>query len=167
VLCMRRLPLILVVACAAIVPLAACSDDESDIDSTVETTASVAAPATEASTTTAPTTQAPDTVVPTQTEAPLDTTVQPSSAAVFAITADVRGGKPSGGVRSYLVEVGQTVEITITSDERDEAHLHGYDLDTNLEPGVAATLRFTADTAGSFEMEMHGSGALLFYLDVV
>ncbi len=70
-------------------------------------------------------------------------------------------------MRSYLVEAGTTVEITVVSDTDDEGHLHGYDLEMPVTAGQPAVLTFTADMVGSFEYEFHESGALLFYLDVV
>lgn len=154
--------------------LAACGgDDDATVAPTepapVVTSADTAAPATAPATdpptdTAAPVTE--PTEAPADTEAP-DTTIDEGAAPVFPIATEVVGGQPTGGVRSYLVEMGQTVEITITSDVADEAHLHGYDLDADLEPGVPAVFTFTADMVGSFEMELHDAGTLLFYLDVV
>jgi hypothetical protein len=153
---MRRL---LVLVAAGALVLAACGDD----DSSDATLPDLDPPATTAATT-APSTAAPDTTaVPESTSAP-DTTVTGN---VFVIRSNVVGGQPEGGLRSYLVEIGQTVEITITSDRVDEAHLHGYDLDAAVTPGTPTTITFTADTEGSFEMELHESGELLFYLDVI
>ncbi len=62
--------------------------------------------------------------------------------------------------------IGDTVEIIVTSDVSEEVHLHGYDIVADLEPGVAKTLRFTADIPGIFEVEMENSGTLIFELEV-
>jgi hypothetical protein len=52
---------------------------------------------------------------------------------------------------------GDTVSITITADESDELHLHGYDLSTEFEAGAPATITFVANKTGRFPMEMEGS----------
>ena len=134
-------------------------------------------PTTEPASTEPPTSEAP-TTEPATTEPPSTeprSTEPPSTelphgggeGGVFQITANVAGGEPVGGLRSYIVEAGTTVEITVVADTADEGHLHGYDLEMALTAGEPAVLTFTADMVGSFEYELHESGALLFYLDVV
>ena len=66
----------------------------------------------------------------------------------------------------YKVQEGDAVEIQITSDKTDEAHLHGYDLHADLQPGIAAHLRFTADRSGRFELELHDSHQTIGALEV-
>ena len=46
------------------------------------------------------------------------------------------------------------VVITVTSDVADEVHVHGYDLMADVAPGAPATIRFTADAPGRFEIEL-------------
>lgn len=153
----------LVAALAAALSLTACGGDDG-ADESAETSV----PTTEASdATAAPTTDAPVDSAPVTTDAAsVEDSTAPGGTAAFEIDVEVVGGEPAGGVRSYLVESGQTVQVTVVSDTADEVHLHGYDLDAELVPGTPTTLTFTADLSGSFEMEVHGSGALLFYLDV-
>jgi hypothetical protein len=128
-------------------------------------------PATEAPTTSVPATEPPATEPP-STDTPMTIPEIESphgsigDSGAFQITSTVIGGQPEGGVRSYLVEVGMTVEITVVSDTPDEVHLHGYDIEGDLEPGVPFIMTFTASQTGSFEVELHDSGALLLYLDV-
>lgn len=50
---------------------------------------------------------------------------------------------------------GDNITLRITSDEKAEFHIHGYDLLVELEPGKTSTLGFTADKAGTFEIELH------------
>ena len=69
----------------------------------------------------------------------------------------VEGGKPTGGVQKLKYKKGDKVEIDVVADEADEAHLHGYDIEKELKPGVTAKFRFTADQEGVFELELHGS----------
>lgn len=118
-------------------------------------------PATEPPATEPPATEAPETLP--EIESPHGSVGENGA---FQITSTVVGGQPEGGVRSYLVEAGMTVEITVVSDTPDEVHLHGYDIEGDLEPGVPFIMTFTASMTGSFELELHDSGALLLYLDV-
>jgi hypothetical protein len=54
---------------------------------------------------------------------------------------------------------GDAVEITITSDEAAELHLHGYDILISLEPGKPTVVKFAAKIAGRFSLEAHRFGA--------
>ncbi|MEV0993566.1 hypothetical protein [Nonomuraea sp. NPDC050202] len=64
------------------------------------------------------------------------------------------------------VAKGRQVSITVTSDVADELHVHGYDLVAELRPGVPATVRFTADLTGVFQVETHGGKLVLAQLAV-
>jgi hypothetical protein len=191
----RPMKSLVVLVVAALVSTAACGgDDAESADTSSPATSSPATPTvteapvtdpprTDPSPTAAPTTTVPATDAPT-TPAPAPTTAPPATEApatipemesphgsigdngAFQITANVVGGQPEGGVRSYLVETGMTVQITVISDTADEVHLHGYDLEGDLQPGVPFVMTFTAAQQGSFELELHDSGALLLYLDV-
>jgi hypothetical protein len=81
-------------------------------------------------------------------------------------TATVAGGKVDGGPQAWRVEQGQTVAVTVTSDEPEELHVHGYDLYRDIPRGGTATITFTADTTGSFEVELEESKQLLGMLEV-
>jgi hypothetical protein len=128
---------------------------------TAETTA---APATTTSaapdTTTATSPSTTPATVPATTAAPT-TTTDPG-----AIDLVVVGGQPADGLVEATVAFGTPVTITITADTADEAHLHGYDLEVDLQPGVTAPLAFTATTPGTFELELHDSLAVLLLLTV-
>jgi hypothetical protein len=77
------------------------------------------------------------------------------------ISVDFAGGKVSGDTGRVAVDAGAPVTITITSDVADEAHLHGYDLETELTPGEPAELRFDATVPGVFELELHHAEKVL------
>ncbi|MEV0615852.1 hypothetical protein AB0I81_21240 [Nonomuraea sp. NPDC050404] len=64
------------------------------------------------------------------------------------------------------VDKGQSVSITVTSDVADELHVHGYDITAALRPGTPATVRFTADLTGVFQVETHVSKLVLTQLAV-
>jgi hypothetical protein len=53
------------------------------------------------------------------------------------------------------VAEGDRVVLRITSASPVEIHLHGYDLDREVEPGESAELSFKAKLTGRFEIEDH------------
>lgn len=65
------------------------------------------------------------------------------------------------------VQVGDDVELTITTAGNDELHLHGYDLALPLRAGEPGALRFIAEHAGRFELELHHAHAELGVLEVL
>ncbi len=50
---------------------------------------------------------------------------------------------------------GDRVTLRITSDSLAEVHLHGYNLEREVELKKPATLSFEADLTGRFEIENH------------
>jgi hypothetical protein len=67
----------------------------------------------------------------------------------------IRDGKPVGGVANIKVKKGDHVRIVVSSDARDDIHLHGYDIEKPVEPGQPAQFNFTANIEGIFEIESH------------
>jgi heme/copper-type cytochrome/quinol oxidase subunit 2 len=59
------------------------------------------------------------------------------------------------------VTEGDQVNLQITSDHPIEFHLHGYDLEEEVEPGEPAELSFEATMTGQFPIEDHGTEAEL------
>lgn len=87
---------------------------------------------------------------------------------VFALR--IVGRKLAGG-NTIRVTQGDRVELQWTGDEAASLHLHGYDIETALEPGAAAVMAFTAEVAGRFPVETHALGghdheATLLYVEV-
>ena len=83
------------------------------------------------------------------------------------LTISVVGGKPDGGVQHLTVSRGDQVTVHVTSDGvRDEVHVHGYDLMADVAPGSPATIRFTADAPGRFEIELENTGVQIAELEV-
>jgi hypothetical protein len=125
--------------------------------------ATSAAPATtQAATTRAATTEAA-TTAPATTEAPPATTA-PAAPTTIAIV--VGAGQPTGGIQRVTLSKGEKVALVVTSDVADEIHLHGYDLSADVAAGGSATIRFTADTVGRFEVELEERGVQLAELQV-
>ena len=120
-----------------------------------------------ASTTTAVTTTAPATTEapPATTEAPPATTTEATPAPV-QVDVVVVGGQPQGGIVRESVDLDSAVVLTVTSDVADEVHVHGYDLMADVAPGAPATIRFTADAPGRFEIELEDTGVQIAELEV-
>jgi len=64
------------------------------------------------------------------------------------------------------VREGDRVTMSITSERPVEIHVHGYDLEQEVEPGEPTELRFEADLTGRFPMEDHETEAELGVLVV-
>ena len=78
----------------------------------------------------------------------------------------VVGGRPEGGIGRDTVDLGSDVVFTVTSDVADEVHLHGYDVSADVAPGSPATIRFTAEAPGRFELELENTGVQVAELEV-
>jgi hypothetical protein len=76
----------------------------------------------------------------------------------------VVGTTVSGGGRK-TVKLGDTVRVQVIADTKDEVHLHGYDKKVDVASGMPASLMFTADVPGIFEVELESRGLKL--LDLV
>jgi hypothetical protein len=146
----RPRPSILTVA-AAIVALTAagCGPDSGGGDTAAATSpASVAAPATPAATT------------PAETAAG----AAPAPPQGKTITVGIADRKVTPRIGRVSLARGDRVRLVVTSDVADELHIHGYDQELRLTPGKPATLEFTADQTGLFEVEAHEAKLILFQL---
>jgi heme/copper-type cytochrome/quinol oxidase subunit 2 len=81
-----------------------------------------------------------------------------------SIDVSIEGGEMSPAEIS--VNEGDRVTLRFSSEEPMELHLHGYDVEQEIEPGQEAELRFEADLTGRFEIEDHESGRELGVLQV-
>ena len=64
------------------------------------------------------------------------------------------------------VNRGDTVMLRIGADEPTEIHVHGYDVEQQVEPGKTAEIGFEADLTGRFEIEDHETEEELGVLQV-
>jgi nitrous oxide reductase len=96
-------------------------------------------------------TAAQTTTTKTSNEQPHETV--PAEAKVNRI--QIKGEQPVGGVQNFKVKKGDNVTIVVSADAHDKIHLHGYDIEKDVEPGKPATFKFTADIEGIFEIESH------------
>jgi len=125
-----RAGLLVVLAAAAVILFIVLSDDDSDSEST--TTA-----------TTQSTTQTSTAEVP----------VGPTASIV------VQGGKPVGGVKDVEVTKGDKVTLQVSSDAAGEVHVHGYEIEKEVEAGGTVEVSFPATLDGVFEVELHLDGS--------
>lgn len=147
-----RLLRALAVLPVALLTLAACSDDKK-----AATATSAAAETTEAADESA-TTNAP--------------AVPATPAADGSVTIDVTVGTDdfdtSRGTRVVSVPKGTAVTIQLTNPTADDSyHLHGYDLEEDAAKGATASISFTADEVGQFDVESHITETTLLVLVVV
>ncbi len=82
-----------------------------------------------------------------------------------SIEVTVQDGEVSGH-REVSVGVGTEVSLEVTSDTADRIHVHGYDLYEEVPAGGSATVEFTADIPGVFEVELEDNHLLLLELTV-
>jgi heme/copper-type cytochrome/quinol oxidase subunit 2 len=82
------------------------------------------------------------------------------------IQVQVAGDHVQTASRRVKVRLDSQVRLEVTADRADEVHLHGYDRKVDVEPGRQATLEFTADTPGVFEVELEEEGLKLLELQV-
>lgn len=152
---MRTLRALALIPAAAIL-LVACGDDDSSSSDTSAVETTVPAPDTSAVDTTAP---AADTSVAPETS--------PQTAPDGPVQIDVVVGVDSGEDRIELVKVGSEVQLNITNpDAADEFHIHGIELEKEVEAGVTATFNFVADTAGTYAVESHITEDVLVVIEV-
>ncbi|MDX6252035.1 MAG: hypothetical protein QOF10_5395 [Kribbellaceae bacterium] len=134
--------------------LAGCggSNDSGSSPSTTPSSAPTSAPST--------TPSGPDTSSPSNTADPS------GDQADVTINVTVANGKVTPSGATINAKVGQTVLVTAVSDAADEVHIHGYDKQLPLTPGKPASVKFTANMKGTFEIETHESGKLVAKLVV-
>ncbi|GAA1627309.1 hypothetical protein GCM10009744_13870 [Kribbella alba] len=138
--------------------LAGCSgsNDSGSRPSTTPSSAPTSAPSLTPSTTPS----GPDTSSPSNTADPS------GDQADVTINITVANGKVTPSGDTIKAKVGQTVLVTAVSDAADEVHIHGYDKQLPLTPGKPASVKFTANMKGTFEIETHESGKLVAKLVV-
>jgi hypothetical protein len=73
------------------------------------------------------------------------------------LTFDLRieKGRVAQNMRSIRVKQGDGVKLRWTSDRPIVLHLHGYDIETKVEPGSVAEMGFVARATGRFSVEEH------------
>jgi len=67
----------------------------------------------------------------------------------------VERGRVPQSMRLIRVKQGDAVKLRWRSDRPLILHLHGYDIEKKVEPGVVAELAFTARATGRFPVHVH------------
>jgi hypothetical protein len=61
--------------------------------------------------------------------------------------------------RLIRIKQGDVVKLRWSSDRPIALHLHGYDIERKVEPGVVAEMSFTARATGRFPVAEHQAGS--------
>lgn len=153
---MRRTPVLLSLLAAGAVVVAGCGDSsDSTTSSPPPTTAG-----------TAPTSSAAHdaSAAPSGSAAPSAGSTPVASNVVGEVT--LVGGKPQGGAKRISIKAGQPAVLTVTSDQATEVHVHGADRTVEVPANQATSVDVSQAAPGSYEVEDHGSDALLAQLRV-
>jgi hypothetical protein len=94
------------------------------------------------------------------------TTTTTASPKPRTITVVVEQGRPRGGIARPTIAKGDKVLLVVRTDTGEEVHLHGYDIEKPVTPGMPVRIPFTADLPGRFELELHHPDALLAVIEV-
>jgi translation initiation factor IF-1 len=73
------------------------------------------------------------------------------------VTFDLRidNGRVPQNMRLIRVKQGDVVKLKWSADRRTAVHLHGYDIETTVEPGAVTDMTFTARATGRFTVAPH------------
>lgn len=84
------------------------------------------------------------------------------------IEINLVNGKPTEKVGpTVTVAEGEELTLVITADDAQEIHVHGLDVYIKVPAGETVTKTLTVDLApGSYEVEVHENGIVLFNLQV-
>ena len=80
---------------------------------------------------------------------------EPIPNAEFVFDIKMEGGRVSQSMRVIRLRQGDAVRLRWTSDRQVLLHLHGYDIETKIEPGAVAEMAFIAHATGRFSVEEH------------
>ena len=79
----------------------------------------------------------------------------------------IENDRVSGDLKVMRVRRGDAVEINWSANRRTMLHLHGYDIETTVEPDKPQIMSFIARATGRFPIETHGRHhSVLIYLEV-
>ena len=76
-------------------------------------------------------------------------------AAELTFDLKIEGGRVPESMRVVRVKQGDAVRLRWTSDRPIVLHLHGYDIERKVEPGMVAEMAFLAYATGRFSVEEH------------
>jgi hypothetical protein len=85
--------------------------------------------------------------------------VAAAQAPEVAFDLRIEKGRVAQSMRVIRVRQGDAVKLRWTTDRPIVLHLHGYDIETKVEPGGPAEMAFTARATGRFPIEEHKPNA--------
>jgi FtsP/CotA-like multicopper oxidase with cupredoxin domain len=71
----------------------------------------------------------------------------------------IENGHVPADMQLIRVTQGDVVKLQWTADKPLIVHLHGYDIEKRVVPGVVTEMTFTARATGRFQVHLHGSAA--------
>lgn len=71
-----------------------------------------------------------------------------------------------GKVSKIRVKQGDQVAFAVHVDQPDTVHVHGYDIEKDVQPGKDTKISFTADITGIFDIELHSTDEQIAQLRV-
>ena len=83
----------------------------------------------------------------------------PARAADVVFDLRIEKGRVPHKLSLIRVTQGDNVRLRWTTDRPIILHLHGYDIETRVEPGTVAEMAFTARATGRFGVEEHKPNA--------
>jgi len=81
------------------------------------------------------------------------------------IKVAVRNGKVTPADHREDVKVGDTVRLTVSSDQADEVHVHGVNIEQPVAAGKSVTITFQVKDPGIYEVETHESDLTLLEIE--
>jgi hypothetical protein len=81
----------------------------------------------------------------------------------------IANGRLVSGLRTIRVRRGDSVELRWSAERTSIIHLHGYDIEVKVQPGITTSMRFQAYATGRFPIETHaptGHHVTLLHLEV-
>ncbi|WP_040284369.1 hypothetical protein [Tessaracoccus massiliensis] len=84
----------------------------------------------------------------------------PASAPALTVELELDITDPPGPTQRIELPLGAEITMRITTAIEDHAHLHGYELEEFTKPGEPIEWVFTANMAGTYELESHTTDAI-------
>lgn len=78
-----------------------------------------------------------------------------AQAAELTFNLRIEGGHVPASMRLVRVTEGDVVRLRWSVDRPVVLHLHGYDIEKRIEPGVVGEMTFTARATGRFPLHAH------------
>ncbi len=79
----------------------------------------------------------------------------------LSFSMSIEGGELVGDESTLTVNQHDTVTIDWTSDLPLLVHLHGYNIEAQMEPGETAQMSFVADATGRYDIFIHAAEGVL------